>query len=191
MALVPKLLYFVIERAAEPVSNRLETFAASSPRFRSFCLYVARWQADLDYHKSLRRIAHLQRLADGQGQHPIPGSSAWTPVDDLAAADPRPELSEREATAKGSEILGEFIVLSVGLGLLVHQAASGRSQEMEQAAQVERNEERIRSLERALDAQRDKVHLLEQRLEDATRRPWWAWIWGPLRPRGGGEGGTP
>ena len=36
-----KVLYFLVERAAEPLSNRLEGYAARSASFRQLCGYVA------------------------------------------------------------------------------------------------------------------------------------------------------
>ena len=106
MAIVPRLLYFAIERAAEPVSNRLETAAASSPLFQSVCKSIAQAVANVEHNKHMRRIIHDQKMANMQEDATLgkPGSSAWQPADDL---EPPPMLDEREATQRGCELLGE------------------------------------------------------------------------------------
>lgn len=161
MALSARFLYFAIERAAEPISQRLENYASSSPRFRGACRQVAEWQSKLAYNKDLRRIAHEQRLANEQGQDARPGSGGWTPIDDV---EPPPQLSEREATTQGCELLGEGFVICVGLGLLVHQAAADRADEAAAEARIEANEARIKSLE-------GNVETLKRELEAFSKAP--------------------
>ena len=110
MALAGKLFYFVIERAAEPVSNILERQAASkSPIFRSACMRLARWQSRFEYNREVRRVVKMQKDA---GIEPEPGHAHWVPTDDI---EPPPELSEEEATQKGAELLGEG-----GRGTVLH-----------------------------------------------------------------------
>lgn len=98
-----KVAYFVVERAAEPLSNRLEAAAANSPRFRSLCARLARAYNSLDANKEERRRERRERL--------------W--ADDEAKAERRPVaaapvLSEREAIESGCELLGQSFVLGVG-----------------------------------------------------------------------------
>lgn len=160
MAIVPRLLYFAIERAAEPVSNRLETAAASSPLFQSVCKSIAQAVANVEHNKNMRRIIHDQKMANMQEDATLgkPGSSAWQPADDL---EPPPMLDEREATQRGCELLGEGFVLFVGLSLLLHQAASDRADEARQEALTAANEKRIGDLESSLASLDQRVAILE------------------------------
>lgn len=154
MALALKLSYFMIERAAEPVSEILERQAVRSTAFRSACTRLARWYNRLEYNKSVRRLALQQKLAQHEDVYPDPGHSHSIIADEL---EPPPVLSEKEATHKGAELLGEGFVISIGLILLLHQVASDRAEEAEQQRTIEENEERIRTLERQLAALSKKV----------------------------------
>ena len=164
MAVLLRLSYFVVERAAEPLSQRLEQAAASSARFRSFCVTCANWYNDIDYHRSVRRVAHEQRMAARADLGtPTPGRGQWVPVDDLPD---RPLLTEREAVQQGTELLGEAFVLSVGLALLLHQTAADRAAEAEQQQLVEENETRIKALEET--QQELRLELRAQELRPAS-----------------------
>lgn len=179
--MIAKLAYFAVERAAEPVSNRLEAAAAQSPSFRAACSRIAKWQARLEYDKVLRRVSREQRLADESGLHVEPGRGNWVPADEL---QPPPELTEKEATQRGCELLGEAFVLSVGLALLGVQASQERRNEQEQEAAVEANDARITMLERTVgelraenEALRRETSNLARRIElPPQRRSWWAAI---------------
>ena len=52
-----KLAYFFVERAAEPLSARLESYAARSERFRSACGGLANWYNTIEYRKGERHRA--------------------------------------------------------------------------------------------------------------------------------------
>ena len=164
---------------AEPFSSVLERSAARSPTFRAACTRLATWQSRLEYNRSLRRLAHDQSLAE---LHPDPGRAHWVPSDDLT---PPPELSEREATQRGAEMLGEAFVVSVGLALLYHQAASDRADEAERASTIEENERRVGEMEAQLTRVSDRLAAMEAdaRARDqaalegsleGTGRGWWA-----------------
>ena len=180
MALALKLTYFVLERAAEPISARLEGAAANSAVFRSACTRLAQAYNKIDYNKQLRRAALEQRLAD---LHPEPGRSQWVPMDDI---EPPPVLSEKEATQRGCDLLGEAFVIAVGLSLLLHQQMADREAEAANLATVEANELRIRHLEaseavlRASQAAlEDKLASLERAQAEVRRRqrsPLWKYI---------------
>ena len=181
MALALKIGYFIIERAAEPVSNVIEQYAAQSPRFTAACVRVANFQARQEYNRDVRRLAQEQRVSEIS---PEPGRGHWVPADDLM---PPPELSEREATQKGAEVLGEAIVLSVGLGLLLFQNASDRRDEAEQEESIERNEARIGEMARTLAKLEGRLTALEQQQQTAAatavrpqqqlerRSRWWSY----------------
>ena len=163
MALVPRLHYFAIERTAEPVSERLEAAAAASPSFRKACGRIAQHFANFEHNKSVRRIAHEQRMAMATSNDAAfgkPGSGAWQPADDY---EPAPTLSEREATQRGCEILGEGFVLFVGLSLLLHQAANDRASEAMQEELMATSEQRITHLEESLATLDRRVKALEER----------------------------
>ena len=177
-----KLAYFAVERAAEPVSNRLEAAAAQSPSFRAACSRLATWQARLEYNKQVRRVSREQRAAEESGVHVEPGRSS-VPADEL---QPPPKLTEKEATQLGCELFGEAFVVSVGLALLGVQAVQERRNEQEQDAAVEVNDARITNLERSvgeLRAENEALRLeasdLAHRIEpQPQRRSWWAAIAG-------------
>ena len=188
MSLAIKLVYFAVERAAEPVSERLEIYARSSPRFRATCRSIAEWQANLQHNKELRKLAHQQRLADEQGQDARPGHGSWTPADDV---EPPPVLSEKEATRNGAELLGESFVISVGLAVLLVQAAADRADEARNEERVEANETRIdtndariRAMEQQLRVLDKRVALLEAAADGTSPRSaagntssrWWRWL---------------
>ena len=170
MALALKLTYFAIERMAEPVSEVLERQAANSPRFRSACMRLATWHSQIDYRRSVRRLAQEQRLSElgPSDLHPDPGRAHWIPADDL---EPPPELTEKEATQRGAELLGEGFVLSIGLALLLHQAASDRADEAEQQLTIEKNEERIADLESQVHALHERVSVAELQLRRREPEP--------------------
>ena len=64
MSLALKLTYYLIERAAEPVSNVIEHYAAQSPSFRATCTKLANWQARQAYNRDVRRLAQEQRVSE-------------------------------------------------------------------------------------------------------------------------------
>ena len=127
------------------------------------CTKLATWQSRLEYNRSLRRLAHDQSLAEEL--QPDPGRAHWVPSDDHLT--PPPELSEREATQRGSAILGEAFVVTVGVALLYHQAVSDRADEAERASTIEENERRVGEME----AQLKQVSQRLAAMEDQTRPP--------------------
>ena len=164
MALALKMTYFAIERMAEPVSEVLEQHAARSPQFRAACKRLATWHSRLDYQRQLRRLAQEQKRAETTGLCPEPGRGQWVPADDL---EPPPELTEREATQRGAELLGEGFVISVGLALLYHQNRLDHAAEAESARTIEENEARICELESQLAAMRTR---LDETVEEVQRQ---------------------
>ena len=169
MALAGKLFYFVIERAAEPVSNILERQAASkSPIFRSACMRLARWQSRFEYNREVRRVVKMQKDA---GIEPEPGHAHWVPTDDI---EPPPELSEEEATQKGAELLGEAFVIFIALGMLYAQSLADDRSEAEQDAKQQQNEARIVELEQLTASLKEKLEAIEQQAaatEELLKQP--------------------
>ena len=143
---VVKLVYFVVERAAEPLSARLESYAAQSERFRSACGLLANWYNNVEYRKAERhRIRAISTHAQG-----------WEGLE----TEPPPPLSEQEATTLGCELLGECFVGGVALSILLAQAAQDNAEEAEQL-------KAMGALQSRLDNLQDMVHrnhALEQRL---------------------------
>lgn len=139
--MIAKLAIFAIERAAEPISERLERNAQRSPRFRHACHQLANWVQNLDYHRKQRRSNFMATAAweDTPGRAP-PSAAAPEEI------EPPEPLAEDEATQRGCEILGEGFVLSVGLALLLHQRQAENEQEEADARRVEANETKIADL---------------------------------------------
>ena len=129
-----KGLYFVVERAAEPLSNRLEGYAARSASFRQLCGYVANNFNRIEFNKQQRRQSRMAMLS----------GDAWVEADELIE---EPSLSEAEATKIGCELLGEGTVLLLAGGVLLHQTLAENAQEAEQDARTRRNEDRLDELE--------------------------------------------
>ena len=154
---------------AEPFSQAIERSAQASPTFRSACTRLARWQSNLQYNRDLRRLAHEQKISE---LRPEPGRAASVPADDYSSLEPPAELSEREATAKGADLLGEGIVIAVGLGLLAHQYNSERQDEAAQQETIDANERRIRELEGEQMALRVRLAALETRPQQPPSS-WW------------------
>ena len=168
-----KLAYFAIERLAEPISQRLETYAAQSPSFRAACWSIATWSSRLEHNKKVRRSLWLQakqaRLLDDASREDAPGHMPQVSLadldDDLNPAPP--ELDEKEATQQGCELLGEGFVLGVGLALLLHQVAQDRADEAANEAKVEANEARVTALERQQKELCDRIVALDGELRSS------------------------
>jgi len=123
-----KRAYFFVERAAEPLSARLESYAARSERFRSACGGLANWYNTIEYRKGERHRARTinTTAADGwEGREPEP------------PPPPPPQLSEQEATTLGCELLGQCFVGGVALSILLAEVATGKAEEAEQLAVIE------------------------------------------------------
>lgn len=164
MALSLKLVYFFVERAAEPVSQRLENAAQASPAFRAVCRRVATSFEHIEHQKAIRRLAFEQRAAELHGVHAEPGRAQGIPADEIESP---PTLTESEAVQKGAELLGEFFVLGVGLGLLIHQQMRDRADEAENEAKVEKNESKIKTLEATNAGLQKRIESLERFMRDA------------------------
>eukprot|EP00966_Prymnesium_polylepis_P030497 709799-Prymnesium_polylepis.1 len=186
---VLKLFYFVVERAAEPLSARLETTAAGSERFRRLCGTIANWSNSLEYEKQQRRLARERNRL---------GVVAAALVEDALEAAP-PKLSEQEATELGCQLIGEGFVVGVGLALLLHQEARERAAEeakeaherVAEAAQqdlIERTTCRLHELEvtqavlvsQAAQAEQRAVALeceLQRVRAASSERRSWLWPW--------------
>uniref|UniRef100_A0A7S3AH58 Uncharacterized protein n=1 Tax=Haptolina ericina TaxID=156174 RepID=A0A7S3AH58_9EUKA len=136
-----KVAYFFVERAAEPLSARLETHAARSERFRMLCGRIANAYNNLDHNKQQRRAHRDSAL------HPQPH--------ERIELEPPPTLSEPDATALGCQLLGEGFVIGVGLALLIHQEARERSDALEQQQQLD-------AWADALEWQQRRVQVLEE-----------------------------
>lgn len=150
-----KLAYFVVERAAEPLSTRLETAAARSASFRTFCGHVANWQSGLEHGKARRRQAREAALTDV-------GSDGYPDTEiDPSGVLPMPVLSEKEATQRGCALLGEAFVLSVALGVLLHQSVQERHDAVEQQKLMDANAARIAELERSQKMLTERLQAVE------------------------------
>ena len=185
MAFVAKVLYFVVERAAEPVSQRLERYAARNETFTNFCRRVAQFQFDLEHSKTLRRIALERPFEQGIGSEI---------QDDEISQLPDAPRAER-ATQLGCELLGEAFVWSVGLLLLAHQVSTDRKAEMENEQRVLKNEARILALEESNALLKARLASLEVHVppqvqpcdhprvgKNAAPRRWWKLSWWHSRP---------
>lgn len=84
---------------------------------------------------------------------------------DHAPAVPKPpQLSEKEATTLGCELLGEAFVWGVGLALLLHQAAKDDAHDAAQQAELLR-------LAEASQKQAVRIEELEAKVAAAPERP--------------------
>lgn len=171
-----KIAYFAIERLAEPISQRLERYAAQSPKFRQACWKIASWNRNLEHAKKVRRNVWLQaehaRLLDDSSREGLSDSPGHMPKVSLADLDldmdpAPPALDEKEATQQGCELLGEGFVLSVGLALLLHQAAQDRADEAANEAKVEANEARVAALERQQKELLDRIIAMDEQLQSS------------------------
>ena len=158
MALTIKMAYFFLERAAEPISERLENAAMRSPTFKRLCAGFAKGLQTFEHNKTLRRYAREQKMAELHGVHADPGRAQSIPADML---EPPEELSEEQAVKQGAEMLGEMFVVGVGLTLLIHQQIQDRAEEAENEAKVQENEDKIKKLLDANDALQGRVDMLE------------------------------
>jgi uncharacterized protein YigA (DUF484 family) len=163
MALPLKVAYFVVERAAEPLSLRIEQAAESSPRFRDLCSKIATWVHTIDERKQQRRVAHQQRLAEQHGLHAVPGRASAMPADEFEVPEP---LSEKEAVEKGADLLGEGVVISIGFAILLHQWVQDARDDAENELRVTTNEARIAGLE----SERARIAQLELENERLRHR---------------------
>jgi len=88
-----KIVFFAIERIAEPLSNQIEKVAAKSPAFQNGCISIAN-----RFQKENARKWSLTGMV----------GSDWV----------APVVESKKAVTMGCEILGEAIVWSVGLGVV-------------------------------------------------------------------------
>ena len=153
-----KLVYFVVERAAEPLSARLESYAARSERFRSACGVLANWYNTIEYRKGERHRARTISTSGWEGREAEP---------------PPPPLSEQEATTLGCELLGECFVGGVALSILLAQAATDKAEEAEQLTVIGALQSSIEEQRKQLADLQGMVHRnheLEHRLLSYERR---------------------
>ena len=87
-----KLLYFIADRAIDPLSRGLQGIAVRSPAFRSVCQSTARY---------IRSAQNERNISRGEA--------------------PLPYLSQEVATATGCDLLGEACVWGIGLAILYHE----------------------------------------------------------------------
>lgn len=175
---VVKLAYFFVERAAEPLSARLESYAARSDRFRSACGGLANWYNTIEYRKAERHRAR----------------TISTPAEAEPPPPPPPQLSEQEATTLGCELLGECFVGGVALSILLAEVATGKAEEAEQLAVIDALQSSIEEQRQQLADLQGMVHRNhELEVEAACRsgRPtivpaeaasdappiWHRWLW--------------
>ena len=123
-----KLAYFFVERAAEPLFARLESYAARSERFRRACGGLANWYNTIEYRKAERHRARTISLTAADG---------WEEHESEPPPPPPPQLSEQEATTLGCELLGECFVGGVALSILLAEVATGKAEDAEQQAVIE------------------------------------------------------
>jgi hypothetical protein len=153
MVLVVKVAHFFIERLAEPISHRLETYAAGRATFRSACFQLATWHSRMEYEKLARRQAWEQSRQTSMAARARREES------------PPPELDEKEATQLGCELLGEGFVWGVGLALLAHDIIRDRNDEVANEKKVEQNEARIAALEEAQQVLLSQVASMQRDLQ--------------------------
>ena len=155
-------------------------YASQSPGFRATCVRLAGWQSNLDYHRQVRRVAHEAKLEQAfQLEHPDQLDHPDEVVSSVV--EPPPELSEKEATQRDAELLGEGIVLTVALGVLWHQYRQDQDAELVQDEKLKKNEDRIGELEHEIAALRQRLSASEaavaQQQQQAGVSPssasWW------------------
>ena len=149
-----KLAYFFVERAAEPLSARLESYAARSERFRRACGGLANWYNTIEYRKAER---HRARIISSMAADGWEGHEAEPPP------SPPPQLSEQEATTLGCELLGECFVGGVALSILLAEVATSKAEEAEQQAVIE-------ALQASIEEQRQQMADLQQGGHGAIQR---------------------
>ena len=135
-----KMLSFVVEKAAEPLSNAIERVAARSPRFQQACVGASRLA---------RRQGNRRRAKKGK--------------------DPLPLRAPDEAVKAGCEILGESIVWTIGLTLLAVSHVREAQAEAEQDLSMQANERRITQLQQQIDKERSARSLLEARVRELEK----------------------
>ena len=149
-----KLAYFFVERAAEPLSARLESYAARSERFRRACGGLANWYNTIEYRKAER---HRARIISSMAADGWEGHEAEPPP------SPPPQLSEQEATTLGCELLGECFVGGVALSILLAEVATSKAEEAEQQAVIE-------ALQASIEEQRQQMADLQRIVEGVVQR---------------------
>lgn len=110
-----KVGYLLVERAAEPLSARLEAAAARSGAFRSSCVLLATWVNGIEHRRQLRRVARLASEGEARGERE--GGEGGK-----VGVTPAPQLNEEQAVEAGCRLIGEGFVVVVGFVLLLHQA---------------------------------------------------------------------
>ena len=129
MALALQVGYYLSGKIAQPVSAALSQVAAGSSRFTRVCVTLAR---AIDAREQRTRLGGLFTEA-------VP-------------------LSEEQAVKRGSELLGEALVVGIGLGVLVHQV-----QRSDQLARIAQEQQQQQELETQA-AFRAHVTAMEQRI---------------------------
>ncbi|BBN09080.1 optic atrophy 3 protein [Marchantia polymorpha subsp. ruderalis] len=131
---VAKLGTFVLKTLSKPLASRLKTQATRHPRFRQSIINFA--QANHKFQ------VNLQRRIYGHATN----------------VEIRP-LDEEKAVQAASDFLGEFVVFSIGGGLLVF--------EVQRSARSEARKEEARKQE--VEGLRSEVTDLMRRLEDLEK----------------------
>lgn len=129
MALALQVAYYLSGKIAQPVSAALSKVAAGSSRFTRVCVALAR---AIDAREQRTRLGGLFTEA-------VP-------------------LSEEQAVKRGSELLGEALVVGIGLGVLVHQVQ--RSDQLARITQEQQQEQELATQA----AFRAHVTAMEQRI---------------------------
>ena len=114
-----KLLFFVVDKLAEPFASAIERVCVQSPPFRRVCVATARGYNIL----SQKRVSIF--------------------------AEPTQEklfvrLTEDQATRLGAELLGEGIVWSLGLATLAYQSSEDDEAEQKLEARISSLEAALR-----------------------------------------------
>jgi hypothetical protein len=158
-----KIVFFAIERIAEPISNQIEKVASRSPTFQRACI---------------RLSERLQQ--DNNRKWALTGGSNWVP----------PVVESQKAVTMGCEMLGEAIVWSVGLGIVTYQlreealAEEVQDQKLrDMCQQLDTLTSKMHSMEKT---QRQLLQVIEQQQEEKReerRRQ------DHLKSGGGGGGG--
>ena len=140
-----KIVFFAIERIAEPISNQIEKVASRSPRFQRVCIRLSeRLQQD-----NTRKWALTGMVG-----------SEWVP----------PVVEAQKAVTMGCEMLGEAIVWSVGLGIVTYQlreealAEEVQDQKLrDMCQQLDTLTSKMHSME---ETQRQLLQVIEQQQEE-------------------------
>lgn len=136
MALLPKFAALVVKTLAKPVANRIKARAAENATFRTICVAIGRkvnqWSLQMQIWASGHKPVAVRGRV-GRGSRAKRGASGLT-----GGRGQIKELSETKAVNRGAEVVGEFIIFSIGGGAVVAEYVHRKAKDARAAAEKER-----------------------------------------------------